>query len=424
MDGRAFGMEGWQRVCDDCKRAESTVLQQHGVGLGLGRSHNSNNNPAALDAAQVLEGADGFMRNRRASVSGPVDLFRSVVGGVGGGGAGAALPLRAESSITASSTPAASSVTPSQPTDGATTAAGVGAAAGAAGGPGSSAAAATSNASAASLPSAQPQPQPQPQPRYHYNPDTDFAGGGGGLSVFDDRARLAQPVGPLFNLPATSQAELLLRALCAAADAHLDWLVRRAVGLYIPEGPAQPGAPRVPVSSISLGAAASAPEGQLTIGTAQAEWAAVILRLARRAVAMVDPNIRAGDRAAVRMYVKIKAVPLPAEAAVSRPEVAGTPVVTPRPNENDIHGGVENGDGLLDGLGPVLPAATAPVPPVSLAPAPSGRVGPCEIISGVMFRRSLPHKSMRHDIGQPAVLLIDGSILYFRSLLMCYVVLG
>ena len=42
--------------------------------------------------------------------------------------------------------------------------------------------------------------------------------------------------------------------------------------------------------------------------------------------------------------------------------------------------------------------------------SPPTRVGGCELVNGVMFRKSLPHKAMRTEILSPRVLLLDDAI--------------
>jgi hypothetical protein len=156
-----------------------------------------------------------------------------------------------------------------------------------------------------------------------------------------DRMRLLSPQASLFNLPATAAADAMFKHICAVADAHLDWVVRWAVVR----------------SFIHLRESCGENEQQAQLR--RREWANAILKLVRLSCASVDPNVRMGDRSDLRVYLKVKAVPLP--------------MVEP-----------ENGC----------------------------RVGACDIISGVMFRRSLPHKGMRHDIVRPRIMLLNG---------MCYI---
>lgn len=178
----------------------------------------------------------------------------------------------------------------------------------------------------------------------------DLVASGGGLGVLDDRRRLARPRAPLFNLPESGRAEAVFRGLCYVADAHLAWVVRRAVE-----------------ASFSAPAAVADPELQ---ARRTSQWSNALLTLARRAVAGVDPNVRAGDRADVRVYIKVKAVP-----------------------------------SLLDEGGPVAGAGGAA----------QLRVGTCEVINGVAFRRSLAHKQMRQDIPFPRVMLLNGGGRFARA---------
>lgn len=169
---------------------------------------------------------------------------------------------------------------------------------------------------------------------------------GGGLGVLDDRRRLGRPKGALFNLPSHERAEAVFRSLCNVADAHLAWVVKAAVEASFP----------------SREAPSSAASGLRTLRVEQ--WANTITKLARKAVSAVDPNVRAGDRADVRVYIKIKAIPSSFESEGGRNE----------------------------------PPGTMPL-----------RVGTCEVINGVFFRRSLAHKQMRQDIPYPRVMLLNGA---------------
>ena len=180
----------------------------------------------------------------------------------------------------------------------------------------------------------------------------DLAPGGGGLGVLDDRRRLARPRAALFNLPTHPRAADVFKGLCEVGDAHLSWIVRRAVEASFPARASALSAAGAP------GDAASA-EGDRESRVSQ--WTHAITSLARRAVAAVDPNIRAGDRADVRVYIKVKAVPSVGEG-----------------------GGAGGG-------------ASGPL-----------RVGTCEIFSGVSFRRSLAHKQMRQDVQYPRIMLLNG----------------
>ena len=123
--------------------------------------------------------------------------------------------------------------------------------------------------------------------------------GGGGLGLFDERERLSPPVGAPFNLPAHRAAAEALRGLAAAAEAHLVAAVEAAVRATISE----PGAAALAAAS-DPGAAARAATSE-PLGPNRAAWAAAILRLVRRACALVDPNIRRGDRADLRCYVQV-----------------------------------------------------------------------------------------------------------------------
>ena len=161
------------------------------------------------------------------------------------------------------------------------------------------------------------------------------------MGAFDDRTRLAPASSALFNRPAHPGSEALFRTLADNADAHLGWVVRRAVATYLR------GEGDVPPLSGTSFPAPPLP-GSVPLSAVGEEWAATLLRLARRATAVVDPNVRAGDRLDIRWYVQVKAIP----------------------------------EQLMTG-------------------SPPTRVGGCELVNGVMFRKSLPHKAMRTEILPP-----------------------
>jgi hypothetical protein len=324
MDGRAFGDAGMVRVCDDCKRLEASVVSG-GASTRV---------DGAADAARI-ESAVTMQQSGR----------RPAGGGSGAVDGGAPTGLAASEFV-------------------ATT---VGSGGGAAGGGGGG------------------------------------VGGGGdaehrlGIGILDRRGRLSPPSGQAFNLPATPEAELLFRSLAAVAEEHLAWVIRRAVAAYIPEarhassaqgagaGSGTGGHP----SSAAVAAAHAAKSGRawqvlraaaasphtpassVALGPRQSAWAETLTRLSRRAAATLDPNLRGGDRADVRMYLKVKAVPDPAPSAPAAPASA-----------------------VGSGGGGASPSCRPP--------------GQCELVSGFMFRRNLPHKGMRTDIAAPRVLLLDG----------------
>lgn len=188
------------------------------------------------------------------------------------------------------------------------------------------------------------------------------SGGGGGLGLFDDAARLAPPFGPAFNLPSSPAAVAILRSLAEAGERHLVEVVCRCAAAYISEPSRTSHIAAVESSSSAAGDGLS----PLTrLGPNQVCWAGALLRLVRRSVALVDPNIRRGDRADVRCYVQVKAIPQQ----------------TPD------------------------------------AEALSLTVGDCEVVEGgVVFRQCLPHKGMREDVANPKILLLDGE---FRPMSLC-----
>jgi hypothetical protein len=150
-----------------------------------------------------------------------------------------------------------------------------------------------------------------------------------------DFVQREKPQSPLFSSPFNGEAEGVFQRLCKAADLHLNWAVHQAVLQTFS------GSPALQDSS----------QQALRLQN----WTNAILKLARRCAASVDPNVRAGDRSDVRVYIKVKAIPLLAASTA-----------------NDC------------------------------------RVGTCDIINGAMFQRSLPHKGMRHDITNPRVMLLNG----------------
>lgn len=156
------------------------------------------------------------------------------------------------------------------------------------------------------------------------------SGGGGGLAFFDDRTRLLAPGGSLFSAPATQDAEQALLSLALYGDAALRMAVKNDVDEFM---------------------------GELDEAH-RSEWAAQIVKLARRVAIAVDPNVKAGDRIDLGSYVKIKG----------------------------LRGAQEKGG--------------------------ASRVGACDIVPGVVFRHRLPHKGMRSDIAAPRVLVIDDAIVF------------
>jgi hypothetical protein len=214
--------------------------------------------------------------------------------------------------------------------------------------------------------------------------ERDFLTGGGGITVFENKARLSRPKTALFGTPAHAAAAEVLRSMAEVADAHLTSIVHRATRQYFP----------------------SAPEALLIdsdreLTPHQKEWATVILRLARRATASTDPNVPAGDRSDVRMYIKIKAIPDPpadVTAILAAPSAAIAVPVLP-----------SCVDGMMEEPLTVATTSALPHTPKVTQRPPVPRIGRCEIISGVVFRKSLPHKSMQTDIASPRVIIIDGT---------------
>ena len=146
-------------------------------------------------------------------------------------------------------------------------------------------------------------------------------GVGGGIGIADDRARLVEPLTPLFSKAASPAGILAFLSLVGFADAALSASVRRNAERLFPP------------SSRNV-------------------WTDAVLRLARRSVIAVDPNVRAGDLIDIRAYVRIKVLP--------------SDVATPG--------------------------------------------GECEIVPGIVFKHRLPNKSMRSTIADPRVLLVDDSL--------------
>jgi uncharacterized membrane protein YgcG len=173
--------------------------------------------------------------------------------------------------------------------------------------------------------------------------------------------RLAPPAAPLFPGVPSPAALAALRVSAALADAHLLAVIRRAVARALP------GAAEEDEGRCAEGEGAAAAEEEVR-AAAVAAWSAEIVRLARRAAAAVDPNIRAGDRADIRQYVHVK---------VMAGEWEGTP-----------EGAAASANGAAAGA----------------------RVGRCEILPGVVTRRTLPHKAMRTSIRTPRILLLDDSV--------------
>ena len=329
MDGRHFGDVGLVRVCDDCKKLESTMLA--GGGSGSDDAPPSGSIPSPSPAG---DSALGFM-------SGPHESKSQQQ---------SAHSRQADAEDVADAAPRSS-------TSGAADAGG-----------------GTANATAA----------------------VDNLGGGGftvdadysvGIGIFDKRVRLKPPVAQQFNRPCTPASEVAFRGLAALAEAHLSWVVRRCVDAYIVDvipGTTSSAAP--PPSS-----ALAAVESTLAFGPRRAVWADVITKLARRAAASVDPNIRAGERSDVRLFVKVKAVPVVSDA---------------------VFGGIKGSAAVAESSssissGGFLPPEAFKSSPDSAATASSA--DSCEFIDGVMFRRNLPHKGMRTDIAQPRVVLLDGA---------------
>jgi hypothetical protein len=367
LDGRAFGIEGHVRVCDDCKRLATSVGTA--AGQAQAQAGTSGSYPhlrdGVMQASGAEEGREGRMGSDTVAAARALDASGMDDGGQGGGTGGSA--------------------------DGSSAA--VHGGAGGAGGDAPTGAGAHSRADAAAAAAAAGRSAAAALV------DKEFANGGGGIGVFDDKHRLWPPAAPQFNRPATPESESLLVSLCGVADAHLEWVVRRAVSLYFPELAPAEGAPEAGARRGGAGAqagnglpstlAASAVDASsLRLSAAQGAWADALLRVTRRAVATIDPHVRLGDRADVRLYVKIKAVADPAcmDAATSAAGSAG------------------------GGSSGYLSATASSAADVEGSASSVPRVGKCEVIHGVMFRKNLPHKSMRQDVQSPRVLVLDDAL--------------
>ncbi|CAN0116044.1 unnamed protein product, partial [Discosporangium mesarthrocarpum] len=84
------------------------------------------------------------------------------------------------------------------------------------------------------------------------------------------------------------------------------------------------------------------------------DWSRIIATLVQQAVSTVDPDVRGGDSLDIRPYVKIKLIP-------------------------------------------------------------GGRMEECRYVDGVVFRKSVSHKSMARSIERPRILLLSGGIEFQRS---------
>ena len=246
------------------------------------------------------------------------------------------------------------------------------------------------------------------------------AGAGGGLGLFDDRSRLLPPSGAPFNLPASAPAAALLRGLAAAAEQHLVDAVLACCIAYISEGGAPPPGPvgprAVQPEEPPPGARAARPEepppgAPAALGRNRSAWAAAILRLTRRAVALVEPNIRRGDRSDVRCYVQVRGEGRGGLGG-GRPAISG---LVHEPCA--IEGGRQTRERAS-----LIPPARAPLSQVKAIPSlpsdPAGpdgdlTLGPCSVIDGgVVFRQCLPHKAMREDVASPKVLLLEDALTF------------
>ena len=244
-----------------------------------------------------------------------------------------------------------------------------------------------------------------------------FGAGGGGIGVGDDRHRLQRPTQPFFSVPATPQAEKLLHALARIGDAHMRNTVERAVAYYFPElsmesmplssgqSPCQ-GLWNTSPSKSKANSADIVASGGLSKD--QQEWADMILKLARRAVTALDPNIAQGDRADARVYIKIKKIPDPSLSLL--PNISAQQFLSP---ESQASSNVrENtGQSATPATPGVFPRASLSfaTPKASIQSSVS-RVGACQLVAGVVFRRNLSHKGMRTEINDPRVLLLDDAL--------------
>jgi hypothetical protein len=252
-----------------------------------------------------------------------------------------------------------------------------------------------------------------------------FGAGGGGIGVGDDRQRLQRPTQPLFSVPATPNAEKLLHSLARIGDAHLRNTVERAIAYYFPElsmestsfptrqSPGQGVAwnTSTPLKS-QIDSDAIFSRG---LSKDQQAWADMILKLARRAITALDPNIALGDRADARVYIKIKKIPDP----VLLPNLSSHQFQSPenqasmQVSENKNH--YQNND-QGNFKSPATPVSAFPPGSSSLkTPSVSShssitRIGACQLVAGVVFRRNLSHKGMRSEIKDPRVLLLDDAL--------------
>lgn len=354
MDGRALGMDGFVRVCDDCKLLE---LQMQGRG-GFGSSTDDAARSAMADGL-ARDGATGAAR-----MGGPGGA-QTDGDGTGDGSA----TDRGESSSASGDDGTGSNAGRALPSSTA-------AAQQSAGGSGSIHAAGASGTKRKAVRDAA---------LY------------GGIGVFDDKVRLSAPETPLFNRPAHAASEDILRSIAGAADEHLRRTVCRLVTLLFPDLAAPDSSANAiqQASLASTDAQSSLPDPSASLSVAQHSWANALLRLARRSVAAIDPNIPAGNRPDARLYIKIKSIP----------DFVGTDA-----NESVD---TENGMAECDDDSPSsvsTPTKGSSTTASSSGPHASSRVGACEIVAGVVFRRNVPHTGMRTDVVDPRIVLLDDAL--------------
>ena len=174
----------------------------------------------------------------------------------------------------------------------------------------------------------------------------------------------------------------VLRTLAQISDAHLSSLVFKAVKHYFP---------------------GTTDGSHSTMTDCQSRWFNTIVDLSRRCAIAVDQNVKAGDRSDIRLYVKIKAIPDAPEdveallASSNRSTMVHTPHVI---SVSEMDGMIEEPLALprmhMDGKVDVDASKL------------TSSVGRQEIVNGVVFRKSLPHKSMRSDFVSPRIIIIDG----------------
>jgi hypothetical protein len=187
--------------------------------------------------------------------------------------------------------------------------------------------------------------------------------------------------------------------------------------------------------------------GDCDVWRVLAQWEAVILGLVLRAVCCVEPPTAESFPTDFLHYVKVKTAPGGVEhpgldplkvCGQSSPDwafwglfVVGFMVEQAQQCFERLDGAVRAhahgprwGERRVGGFAPACKQVFRVVKPclyaallsracfvvqVAMAPVLPGE---CEFINGVMFRKILPHKSMREEVSRPKVLLLDGRARY------------